>query len=72
MSKKQAFNGDVVAEAMDSKGLSDTSLGALIGVSSRSVANYRAGSEPRGYATLCDLASALGLQVDDLFRKVTT
>lgn len=68
--KLRVFQGSVVSDALDRKGSSDTQAGAAIGVSARSVANYRAGMEPRSYAVLSALADFLGLTVDDLFKEV--
>lgn len=67
--KLRIFQGSVVSEAMDRQGVSDTVTGAAIGVSARSVANYRSGVEPRSYAVLSALADFLGLTVEGLFKE---
>lgn len=66
----KTFDGEKVAMLLDEKDLTDTEAAFRIGVSARTVSNYRAGREPRSYVTLCALASMLGVQPHELFREI--
>lgn len=69
MSEGSKFNPAVVDEAMKRLDLTDTQVGAAIGVSSSTVGNYRRGVSEPSATRLLALAETLGLDVSALFTE---
>lgn len=65
----KVFDGEKLTMLLADKDINDTEAGFRIGVSARTMANYRSGQEPRSYVTLCALASMLGVQPHELFKE---
>lgn len=62
--------GNTVRELRIRKGVSQQALGDQIGVSFQQVQKYERGTNRMGSSRLVQIAEALGVQVEDLFRGI--
>ena len=71
MPKELIWSGDALARCMKRKGASETQVGAAVGVSARTVRNWKGGMEPRREHHKVELARYFRVDRKSFFKRET-